>query len=219
MKKALLSIAIASAFGVAANAANTITIPDAVASPGGILYLEVRLTNDSPIAGFQANLSADKSGLVLGDATRGALTISSKNWIGSHSVSQTSYNVLCYNQNCNTYSATSAQKCIAVIPVTIPVSATIGTTYTITINNGILSDANGKTSTCATSTAKIKIVDSDTFYSQFNFNGDTDFDIDDVQFIFNAFADDLYDPKWDLNHDGAVDIDDVQIIFNYYGEY
>lgn len=219
MKKALLSIAIASAFGVAANAANSISSPDVVASPGSIIYMEIKLTSDAPIAGFQANLATDKAGLSFGNATRGALTLSSNNWIGSHSVSEMSYNILCYNQKCYTYSASSTQKCIAVIPITIPTSATIGSTYTITINNGVLSDADGKTSTCTSSTTKIKIVDSDTFYSQFNVNGDLDFDIDDVQFIFNAFADDLYDSKWDLNHDGSVDIDDAQIIFNYFGEY
>ncbi len=211
MKKALLSIAIASAFGVAANAANTITATNVEGAPGSTVNVQLVLTNDAAVAGFQANIAADKAGLTLGAATLGTRTIAGTPWIGSNAVSSTSYNVLMYSPECNTYTGAATQT-VAVIPVTIPSSATAGTTYTLTIQNGIVSNASGVTANCTSSTVTVKVKAA----LVGDVNGNGKIDINDVQAIYDAYNTNSTDLKYDINGNGKVDINDVQAIYDLY---
>lgn len=209
MKKALLSIAIASAFGVAANAANTITATNVEGAPGSTVNVQLVLTNDAAVAGFQANIAADKAGLTLGAATLGTRTIAGTPWIGSNAVSSTSYNVLMYSPECNTYTGAATQT-VAVIPVTIPSSAAVGTTYTLTIQNGIVSNASGITANCTSSTVTVKVADK----VAGDVTGDNVVTIKDVTAVISMMKNGTYDPAYDVVVDGAITIKDVTSIIS-----
>lgn len=211
MKKALLSIAIASAFGVAANAANTITATNVEGAPGSTVNVQLVLTNDAAVAGFQANIAADKAGLTLGAATLGTRTIAGTPWIGSNAVSSTSYNVLMYSPECNTYTGAATQT-VAVIPVTIPSSATAGTTYTLTIQNGIVSNASGVTANCTSSTVTVKVSNA----VKGDMTGDGAVDILDVTAAIKLYRTGTYDAKADLVADGVINLFDITAMIKEY---
>lgn len=213
MKKALLSIAIASAFGVAANAANTITATNVEGAPGSTVNVQLVLTNDAAVAGFQANIAADKAGLTLGAATLGTRTIAGTPWIGSNAVSSTSYNVLMYSPECNTYTGAATQT-VAVIPVTIPSSAAVGTTYTLTIQNGIVSNASGVTANCTSSTVTVKVSNA----VKGDYDGVAGFDINDVNFLYKQYKAGITDSQYNFDEIGSFDINDVNSLYKYYKE-
>lgn len=204
MKKALLSIAIASAFGVAANAANTITATNVEGAPGSTVNVQLVLTNDAAVAGFQANIAADKAGLTLGAATLGTRTIAGTPWIGSNAVSSTSYNVLMYSPECNTYTGAATQT-VAVIPVTIPSSATAGTTYTLTIQNGIVSNASGVTANCTSSTVTVKVTDK----IAGDLTGEGTLDVADLTLLIDYLSKVTYNAAADITGDGILDVADL----------
>lgn len=214
MKKLLCTLTMAAALGgMHANAANSITAANVEGKPGETVNVEIKLTSDGAVAGYQVNIKANKAGLTLGTATTtGAATLDDA-WIGSKAVTTTSYNLLCYSETCKTY-ASKAEKIVAVIPVTIPADAAEGT-YTFTLGKGVVSDATGVAASCAdasfTITVKAASVKGD-------YDGVGGFDINDIQYLYNILTDktQAVDPSYNYDGIGGFDINDIQALYNDY---
>lgn len=212
MKKFLYTLTLAAAMsGMHVNAANNFSVTDVEGKPGETINIQIQLASDDAVAGYQVNLKADKEGLTLGTATvTGAATLEGA-WIGSNAVSNTSYNLLCYSETCKTY-ANNTAKVVAVVPVTIPAGTAEGV-YTFTLSNGVLSNAAGVAANCADGSFKVTVkaagVEND-------INGDSTFDIKDVNTIFYYYSISSNDLKYDINGDGSFNIKDVNQIFYLY---
>lgn len=209
MKKSLLTFAMAAFLcGMQANADNVFTAASLEGAPGETVNIELKLASDAAVAGFQANIAADKAGLTLGDATiEGAATLTQA-WIGSHAVSATSYNLLSYSQNCSTFASNDA-KIVAVIPVTIPAEAEEGE-YTFTIKNGIVSNAMGVASTCVNGQFTMTVKKKNAF-KRGDVDGNNSVDMQDVKELKRILStDDKSNPRADVYVDGIYDLQDLK---------
>lgn len=214
MKKSLLTFAMAAFLcGMQANAQNSFSVNSTkgiwIQQDEDPVNFQLTLENADEVAGFQASISS-VDGIFLNEAVIGSRKITNP-WIGSHQTT-TKYNILCYSQDCDIYEESS--KPVAIIPISASSDIELGE-YTLSISNGIISDANGKASNCTDSEFIVLIVPSNT---TMDINGDDEFDILDVLDYLDAIDEDDIDWLFDFNGDGEIDILDALDLLDFSDE-
>lgn len=210
MKKFLYTLTMAAALsGMQANAENVFSVSNASLSgkPGETVIVELELASDVEVAGFQANVAADKAGLSWGEVQAGTAALESV-WKGSNAVTDQSYNVLFYSETCKTYTS-NAKKVVAKIPVTIPSTATDGTVYNLTIGNGVISTAAGVAANCTGATLALA-VKSAPLYKIGDVDGNNSVDLGDIKELKTIISEEIKsNTRADVFVDGAYDLKDL----------